>query len=282
MDLCFTMQNHLFKPETPVPDAIHQQIELAESSDDRQFITALARGLSLLSIFRNSDTILTHQAICQRTGLPKATVSRLIYTLLKTQFLSADHAGGYRLGINSIQLSAAAWAQYDITRHAQPLMAAFAAENQVSVSLAKEEAGKMLCLSTCHSPARQAIHLAVGIKVPLFCTAIGRAYFALADNIQRQHLARSLAALDTISHNQQWQTLLQHDHYFHQHGYTLSNGDFSTDILSIAVGIYNKAEARFTHAINACVPAIRWHIDDFTRDIAPRLQQLAEQISINA
>lgn len=262
-----------------MPDAIRQQIEQAEHSDDRQFITALARGLTLLSAFRNSDTTLTHQTLCQQTGLPKATVSRLIYTLLKTRFLAVDHNGGYRLGISSIQLSATAWAQYDITRHAQPLMAAFATENQVSVSLAKEEAGEMLSLHTSRSSAPSTVSLTTGAKVPIASTAIGRAYFAVADNAQKQHMARHLAFLDPKHHQQQWQNLLRHQYFFRQHGYALSNGDFAPDLLAIAVGIYNHAEARYTHAINASVPAIRWHIDDFIRDITPRLHALARQIS---
>ena len=258
---------------------ILQQIDKAEHDNDRQFITALARGLSLLSTFENSGITLTHQAICERTGLPKATVSRLIYTLLKTEFLAADRDGGYRLGMASIQLSATAWAQYDLTRTAQPLMAAFAAENQVSVSLAKEEMGEMLYLASFRSPARLAVQLMVGSKVPIAQTAIGRAFFAVSDTLQREAIGRNMQTLMPAQFEQQWQLLLQQSEFFRQHGYSLSNGDFSPDILAIAVGVYNRAEARYTHSLNASVPASRWHVNDFVRDIAPKLQRLAARIS---
>lgn len=258
---------------------ILHQIDKAEHDNDRQFITALARGLSVLSAFQNSGITLTHQAICEHTGLPKATVSRLIYTLLKTEFLVPDRDGGYRLGMASIQLSATAWAQYDLTRTAQPLMSAFAAENQVSVSLAKEEMGEMLYLASFRSPARLAVQLMVGAKVPIAQTAIGRAYFAVSDDLQRDAIGRNIQALSADTFAGQWQLLQQHAEFFHRHGYTLSNGDFSPDILAIAVGVYNRAEARYTHSINASVPTSRWQADDFVRQIAPRLQRLAVKIS---
>ncbi|WP_066567476.1 IclR family transcriptional regulator [Snodgrassella sp. CFCC 13594] len=260
-------------------DQILKQIALAEEHNDRQFVTALARGLSILSSFGNSDTALTHQAICDLTSLPKATVSRLIYTLLKSQYLVADPAGGYRLGMASIQLSASAWAQYNITRLAQPLMSRFASENQVSVSLAKEEMGEMLYLASVRSPARLAVQLMVGSKVPIARTAIGRAYFAVADEQQTQLLAFNMQAQNPQTFTADWQRLQDHKIYFEQHGYALSNGEFSSDILAVAVGVYNRAEERFTHSINASAPSTRWHMDDFIRDVAPKLQVLAHQIS---
>ena len=50
-------------------------------ASDRHFITALARGLDVLSCFRSGDRMLGNQEIAARCGLPKSTVSRLTYTL---------------------------------------------------------------------------------------------------------------------------------------------------------------------------------------------------------
>ena len=49
--------------------------------DDRKFVVALARGLEVLRAFTPSEGLLGNQEIAARTGLPKATVSRLTYTL---------------------------------------------------------------------------------------------------------------------------------------------------------------------------------------------------------
>lgn len=261
-------------------NTISAEIQRAEIENDRQFVTALARGLGILSVFENSNIALTHQMICERTKLPKATVSRLIYTLLCTEFLAQDPDGGYRLGMAAIRISATAWAQYDLIRHAQPLMAAFAAENHVSVNIAKEEGGEMLYLACCRSPARLAVQLMVGSKVPVTQTAIGRAYYAVADDFQRAHLRRHLPPLSEMDMAQQLEMLAGHEAFYREHGYTLSAGEFSPDILAVAVGVYNRAEQRYTHALNASVPASRWQEADFVREIVPGLQKLAQEISV--
>ena len=49
---------------------------------DRNFVTALARGLDVLRCFRENETALTNTDFSERTGLPKATVSRLTHTLV--------------------------------------------------------------------------------------------------------------------------------------------------------------------------------------------------------
>ncbi len=260
-------------------NSISAEIQRAETDNDRQFVTALARGLGILSVFENSNIALTHQMICERTKLPKATVSRLIYTLLCTGFLTQDPDGGYRLGMAAIRISATAWAQYDLIRHAQPLMAVFAAEHHVSVNMATEEGGEMLYLACCRSPARLAVQLMVGSKVPVVCTSIGRAYYAVADSFQREHLRRHLPDVSGDAAAQQLRELEEQAKFYRHHGYALSAGDFSPDILAVGVGVYNRAEQRYTHALNASVPASRWSKEDFIKEIVPGLQKLAQAIS---
>ncbi|MDA0963080.1 MAG: helix-turn-helix domain-containing protein, partial [Proteobacteria bacterium] len=66
----------------------------AEDSKDRNFITALARGLEVLRCFRRGEVELTNTDFAERTGLPKATVSRVTHTLCKLDYLVADPRTG--------------------------------------------------------------------------------------------------------------------------------------------------------------------------------------------
>ena len=58
-----------------------------EDDKDRNFITALARGLDILRCFKMGEVDLTNQDFAQRTGLPKPTVSRLTHTLVVLEYL---------------------------------------------------------------------------------------------------------------------------------------------------------------------------------------------------
>jgi hypothetical protein len=64
--------------------------EPAEEKSDRQFVTSLARGLEVLRAFNPENGSLGNQELAQRTGLPKATVSRLTHTLTTLGYLDYD------------------------------------------------------------------------------------------------------------------------------------------------------------------------------------------------
>jgi hypothetical protein len=61
--------------------------EIDMTAKDRQFANTLARGLEVLRCFRVGEPLLGNKEIAQRTGLPKATVSRLTHTLIELGYL---------------------------------------------------------------------------------------------------------------------------------------------------------------------------------------------------
>lgn len=58
-----------------------------EEDKDRQFVTALARGLELLRCFTPSESVLGNQELARKTGLPKPTITRMTHTLTRLGYL---------------------------------------------------------------------------------------------------------------------------------------------------------------------------------------------------
>ncbi|MGM8888544.1 helix-turn-helix domain-containing protein, partial [Psychrobacter sp. 1U2] len=79
------MIKNLPKP-TPLLVRTNNALVQSKETEDRQFVTALGRGLSILAAFEQQEQ-LSHQQLCQMTALPKATITRLIYTLTTLGFL---------------------------------------------------------------------------------------------------------------------------------------------------------------------------------------------------
>lgn len=67
------------------------------------------------------------------------------------------------------------------------------------------------------------------------------------------------------------------EHYA-KYGYTVSDGEFSTDILAVAVGVFDVATGQYAYSLNASVLSANWKSDDYTAMIVPKLQALAEKI----
>ena len=68
--------------------------EVAEDAGGRLFVTALARGLEVLSAFRAGDGTLGNLELAKRTELPKTTISRITHTLTQLGYLSSTTGWG--------------------------------------------------------------------------------------------------------------------------------------------------------------------------------------------
>lgn len=266
----------------PINDLLLERMNTAliqsKADDDRQFVTALGRGLTILAAFEHHEQ-LSHQQLCQLTMLPKATVTRLIYTLTTLNFLRTTAQGQYQLGSSAVRLSAQAWSRHDVVAFAEPLLRQFAIENEVSVNLASEIDGEMRYMACCRSPARLSVNLQVGSAVPVAPTAIGRAFYAVSSPTRQTMINANLQNnLSPADYKQAQNDLIKAAHYFQTHGYTLSDGDYSPDILAVAVGIFDVTTGDYIYSLNASVPRANRNADEYAVLIVPKLQALAERI----
>ena len=262
----------------PLLGRINKVLAQSKEDNDRQFVTALGRGLTLLAAFEQHQQ-LSHQQLCQMTNLPKATITRLIHTLMTLGFLRVTEHGQYQLGSSAVRLSATAWSRHDMVAAAEPLLRQFASRNEVSVNLATEVEGEMRYHACCRSPARLSVNLQVGSAVPVTRTAIGRAFYAASSPARQASIRNNLQEhLSTEDYNHAQSALSDAAEHYRLHGYTVSDGDFSTDILAVAVGVYDVATGQYAYSLNASVPSANWQSDDYAAVIVPKLQALAEKI----
>ena len=263
---------------TPLLERMHATMSQNKEENDRQFVTALGRGLVILAAFEH-DEQLSHQQLCQMTDLPKATITRLIHTLTMLGFLRTNEYGQYQLGSSAVRLSATAWSRHDMVAAAEPLLRQFASENEVSVNLATEVEGEMRYHACCRSPARLSVNLQVGSAVPIARTAIGRAFYAASSQARQAIIINNLQEnLSVEEFNHAQDALASSAEHYEKYGYTVSDGEFSTDILAVAVGVYDVATGQYAYSLNASVPSANWEADEYAAMIVPKLQALAEQI----
>ena len=82
---------------------------------DRQFVTALGRGLAVLRCFDATRTLLGTTEIAQKTNLPQPTVWRLCYTLQQLGYLmQAPDSDKLRIGMAVLGLGQYALGSTDI------------------------------------------------------------------------------------------------------------------------------------------------------------------------
>jgi len=140
-------------------------------------LMTVERGLEVLRAFRSDRAPLTNAELVRRTGLPKATISRLTSTLLQVGFLRlVPGQRGFALAAGALGVGHAYLATNDMLQAAQAPMQALADQLDVSVALAIPDGLDMLYVAYCVSHKVATLRMGVGSVLPMAITSIGRAY----------------------------------------------------------------------------------------------------------
>lgn len=249
---------------------------------DRHFVTALARGLDVLSAFRSRDRMLGNQELARRSGLPKSTISRLTYTLTKHGYLehADDGSGntGYRLGSAVLALGSAMLARMDMREIARPLMQELADHSRAMVSLGMRDRLSMIYVENCRSESALTLSLDVGSRIPLATTAMGRAYLAVCGEAERNELMERIRELDTDAWPHIREGLERAQEQYRELGCCTSFGEWQRDVNAIAIAFHPQG-GRSVMAINCGGPGINLSPEFLLAEVRPRLLELATRLA---
>jgi DNA-binding IclR family transcriptional regulator len=157
-------------PRQPLDQPIHA----ARSADDRQFVTALARGLEVLRCFSAERPELGSREIARSIGLSQPTVWRLCYTLSQLGYLVPGATPGkLRVGAPALALGAASLEALRFTQIIEPHLRAYIGRHPAAVVLAQRHQMTMLYLMRCEGEAHFIMKHPAGASVPLLQTALG-------------------------------------------------------------------------------------------------------------
>jgi DNA-binding IclR family transcriptional regulator len=248
---------------------------------DRHFVTALARGLDVLSAFRSRDRMLGNQELSRRCGLPKSTISRLTYTLTKHGYLehADDGSGntGYRLGSAVLALGSTMLARMDMRQIARPLMQELADRSHSMVSLGMRDRLSMIYVENCRSESALTLSLDVGSRIPLPTTAMGRAYLALSSEAERDSLMKRIRERDEAAWPAVGEGIDRALAEYRELGCCTSFGEWRADVNAIAIA-FRPPGGRSVMAINCGGPSFSLSREFLLDEVRPPLLALANRL----
>ncbi len=149
---------------------------------------SLERGLALLRAFRPGLELLGNGELAERTGLSRATVSRLTQTLMRAGFLQYEPAErAYRLGAPVLSLAFAMRTGSPILKVAAPWMRELAQARRINVGIAEPDGDEMVYLESVRYNRKVSLrNVVAGQRVPIELTSLGQAWLAAAPAEQRR------------------------------------------------------------------------------------------------
>lgn len=204
--------------------------------DSAQVSSALVRGLEILRSFTPNDISLGNQELIDRTGLPKATVSRLTLTLVNLGYLNYDeNLGRYSIGPATIALGYSGLSANAVVYMAMPLMRKLAEKTGVAVAMGLREQREMVYIANARSENPVSLRLNVGSRLPLWRTAMGLSYYAGMEETQREALLEQMLAAEP-DHAEKIRRLTSRAlEDFARDGFVVSCGDWYSYINAVGV-----------------------------------------------
>lgn len=254
----------------------------ADTDKDRNFVTALARGLELLRCFRDGEVTLTNSDFSERTGLPKATISRLTYTLCELGYLASDpRLGTYRLSAGVLHLGFSVLAAIDIQDLAQQEMERLrdGPNSYITVALGEQHELDVVYVATANSREGVALVARIGSRVPLFPSAIGQAIMVGMQEDAREAVFDLAGRRDRALEAEGRQRYGEARASYETKGFCTGYGIWRRDVNGIAVPVFSMSGAK-VYGLNVGGPSFRVKPKQLETHYAPRLIEAAAALSI--
>lgn len=206
-----------------------------EESTDRQFITALARGLEVLRCFDANHRALGTTQIAARTGLPQPTVWRLCHTLQKLGYLTqVPNEDKLRVAAPVLALGMSALVGMPSLDLAKPLMQAVADRFRAAVAIGQRDRDSILYLQRCQGDSPLLSNLRTGSRIPIYSSAIGWAYLAALPKKERNALRDELVPEDGVVAEQAFDDAMA---MYRERGFVMNFGVQHKAVNTVAVPI---------------------------------------------
>ncbi|HIG23261.1 MAG TPA: IclR family transcriptional regulator [Henriciella marina] len=267
--------------ESPTAELLRapELADLEESyGDDRKFIWSVARTLQLLQAFRPDEGAIGNSELSERTGIAKATVSRITHTLTELGYLDRTRNRQYAPTPNLLSLARPVLGGFRIRQMAQRPMQELANLAGGTVGISWPDSDTMIYISASIALTSSDLMPEIGSRMSMAKSAAGRAYLSTLSDDDRQDLFDRWS----IFYGADWPDLEDRVRTaiedVREKGFCVVEGEWRRNVRGVATPVYDADHDNWL-ALNCGGPAFDLDRERIETDIGPRLLHLAQSIS---
>jgi IclR family pca regulon transcriptional regulator len=246
-----------------------------------KLVHSLLKGLNVLEAFTLSQSSLSFQELCVKTGFPKTTVFRFLRTLSSRDYLSLDpKSKRYFLGPKVMSLGFTVLSSMDLRHVASPYLEELARVSDQNVNLAILDNTEVVVIERIKKWQLLDINIPIGGRLNCYQTSIGRAILAFLSQEKFLSILNTLLKdAKVVKHiGPKGRKLIRILKEVRLKGYALSDEEFIKGVRAIAAPIFN-AQGDVEGAVY--IPAFSHMIgqEESVERYAPLLIETARKIS---
>jgi len=247
---------------------------------DPLFNSSVEKALAVLESFGGERRALSLAELAAGAGMSTSSAQRCTHTLVHLGYLRRDaRMKRWVLTARTLSFSHAYLSGHALLEQATTHLIDLNQASGESVSFSEPDGTDMVYIARFPSLKRFYIHMPVGRRLPIYCTAAGRAYLAALPPAEAQRLLRrcELRALTphTLTDARQiWRRIQA----ARAAGYAWSDQECYRGDLTVAAAVLGQDGAPLA-AVNVSAPTSRWTLADVRAKLAPLLLQTARAAS---
>jgi IclR family pca regulon transcriptional regulator len=254
-------------------------------SPQRATSQSLERGLEILASFNQRQRLLGVSELARALGLTRSTTHRYVVTLSGLGYLDQDSATKkYRLGPRVLDLGFSALNSMELRETAAPHLQQLSDETGFTANMAILDDTDVVYVERCRTsrPGQREIDLDihVGSRLPVYCTAMGKALLAFQPDDERLHIIDQVDLRErgpnTITDRD---TLVAELDNIRRLGIAVNNEELAYGLRSIAAPIL-ASSGNAVAAINLAVHRTMISIGDLLVRYSPAVKRTAHEISV--
>ncbi|MBP2296472.1 IclR family transcriptional regulator domain-containing protein [Azospirillum rugosum] len=249
------------------------------NAGDPNFMTSLARGLSVIRAFTERSPNLTIADIAKITGLPRAAARRCLLTLMQLGYVGTD-GRTFFLKPKILALGYSFLSSAPLATILDPLIEQVSGTLQESSSAAVLDEDEVVYIARAATKRIMSVGLNVGSRLPAYCTSMGRVLLA---HLPETELDAYFARVELKAFTERTITnpdvLRREFERVRERGFALVDQELELGLRSVAVPV-RTASGSVVAAINASTQAARVTCPEMEARFLPPLHRAAEEARV--
>ncbi|CAJ0695975.1 MULTISPECIES: IclR family transcriptional regulator [Ralstonia] len=256
--------------------------DAAESADapDLLFNQSLEKGLAVLGAFNAQRRTMTIADVAAAAGINKSSAQRMVYTLEQLGYLRKHpQTRRYQLTPAVMKIGFNYLAADTLIDVANPFLAELTKMTTETSCLTEPDQDEMVYVARFVSAHFVPVHMPIGSRIPMYCTASGRAYLSALPMPEAQAIVE---VSQRVAHTMHTRTdvadIMETLRLARQRGYATNCEELFLGDMTIAAPVVSS-NGRPLGAIHLVAPTGRWTAEEMETKLGPALLQCARAIS---
>ena len=220
-------------------------------------VGVVTKVLHILETLHDAPSGLQLKDVAQLTGINKSTAYRFLAHLEHEGYVFRDSSGAYAIGVRLARLASGASYQTTLRKLSRPILQQLWRVTGETVNIAVLDGREVLYLDVMESSHTFRLVSQVGMRRPVYCTALGKAMLAFIPEEEQQYFFDGMTFERFTPHTIRGATQLRKEFaLIRQRGYSIDNEEAYLGSRCIGAPIF-EASGKITAALSISGPTTR-------------------------